>query len=163
MDAYQRIVCEWCTNQNTVGATQCQFCGAPLDVKNLVSESGWREAPRLRDMTHIGFDNSSCQVEGEIVPVAEITLARLPLVVLNMARAQGDYYQATRGGGHGDYRHLVLAPMDVNEAVELTQRAFHLAATWRNPVLIFGDYYLAHTAQSVAIEPLDFGAPPAKD
>ena len=50
MDAYQRIVCEWCSNQNTVGATQCQFCGAPLDVKNLVSESGWREAPRLRDM-----------------------------------------------------------------------------------------------------------------
>jgi 2-oxoglutarate/2-oxoacid ferredoxin oxidoreductase subunit alpha len=95
--------------------------------------------------------------------LAEITLARLPLVVLNMARAQGDYYQATRGGGHGDYRHLVLAPMDVNEAVELTHRAFHLAATWRNPVLIFGDYYLAHTAQSVAIEPLDFGPQPAAD
>ena len=51
--------------------------------------------------------------------LAEITLARLPLVVLNMARAQGDYFQATRGGGHGDYRHLVLAPCDVPEAVEL--------------------------------------------
>ena len=49
--------------------------------------------------------------------LAEMTLARLPLVVLNMARAQGDYFQATRGGGHGDYRHLVLAPMDVAEAV----------------------------------------------
>ena len=51
--------------------------------------------------------------------LAEITLARLPLVVLNMARAQGDYYQATRGGGHGDYRHIVLAPADAAEAVEL--------------------------------------------
>ena len=70
--------------------------------------------------------------------LAEITLARLPLVVLNMARAQGDYWQATRGGGHGDYRHLVLAPVDVAEAVELVQRAFHLAATWRNPVLVIG-------------------------
>src|SRR5439155_21311211 len=80
--------------------------------------------------------------------LAEITLAHLPLVVLNMARAQGDYYQSTRGGGHGDYRHLVLAPMDVPEAVELTQLAFHLADTWRNPVMIFGDYYLAHTYQS---------------
>ena len=58
--------------------------------------------------------------------LAEITLARLPLVVLNMARGQGDYWQATRGGGHGDYRHLVLAPVDVVEAVELIQRAFHL-------------------------------------
>ena len=64
--------------------------------------------------------------------LAEITLARLPLVVLNMARGQGDYWQATRGGGHGDYRHPVLAPVDVVEAVELVQRAFRLAATWRN-------------------------------
>ena len=46
-------------------------------------------------------------------------MARLPLVVLNMARAQGDYYQATRGGGHGDYRHIVLAPWTCAEAVEL--------------------------------------------
>ena len=95
--------------------------------------------------------------------LAEITLAHLPLVVLNMARAQGDYYQATRGGGHGDYRHLVLAPMDVPEAVELTQLAFHLADTWRNPVMIFGDYYLAHTYQSVDVQPIDFGPVPVKD
>jgi 2-oxoglutarate ferredoxin oxidoreductase subunit alpha len=95
--------------------------------------------------------------------LAEITLARLPLVVLNMARAQGDYYQATRGGGHGDYRHLVLAPMDIREAVELTQLAFHLTAVWRNPVLVFGDYYLAHTSQSVSVETIDFGARPAAD
>lgn len=95
--------------------------------------------------------------------LAEITLARLPLVVLNMARAQGDYFQATRGGGHGDYRHLVLAPSDVAEAVELVQLAFHLTARWRNPVLVFGDYYLAHTSQSVTVEPLDFGPLPAQD
>jgi 2-oxoglutarate ferredoxin oxidoreductase subunit alpha len=95
--------------------------------------------------------------------LAEITLARLPLVVLNMARAQGDYFQATRGGGHGDYRHLVLAPIDVNEAVQLTQLAFHLAATWRNPVLVFGDYYLAHTARSVSVERIDFGPTPSTE
>jgi len=95
--------------------------------------------------------------------LAEITLARLPLVVLNMARAQGDYWQATRGGGHGDYRHIVLAPSDVAEAVDLVQRAFHLAATWRNPVVVIGDYYLAHTARSVDVKPLDLGpTPPAE-
>src|SRR5207247_140816 len=75
----------------------------------------------------------------------------------NMARAQGDYFQATRGGGHGDYRHIVLAPTDVPEAVELIQLAFHLAFMWRNPVLIFGDYYLAHTAQSIDVSPVDYG------
>jgi 2-oxoglutarate ferredoxin oxidoreductase subunit alpha len=95
--------------------------------------------------------------------LSEICLARVPLVVLNMARAQGDYFQATRGGGHGDYRHIVLAPMDVAEAVELVQLAFHLTFTWRNPVLVFGDYYLAHTAQSVTVERLDFGPAPAVD
>jgi 2-oxoglutarate ferredoxin oxidoreductase subunit alpha len=83
--------------------------------------------------------------------LAEMTLARIPLVVLNMARAQGDYWQATRGGGHGDYRHLVLAPVDVAEAVELVRRAFTLAATWRNPVVVLGDYYLAHTARAVDV------------
>lgn len=93
--------------------------------------------------------------------LAEITLARLPLVVLNMARAQGDYWQATRGGGHGDYRHLVLAPVDVAEAVELIQLAFYLAAVWRNPVVVMGDYYLAHTARAVDVRPLDFGPRPS--
>ncbi|QUR69776.1 hypothetical protein F6B93_12440 [Mycobacterium spongiae] len=92
--------------------------------------------------------------------LAEITYARLPLVVLNMARAQGDYFQATRGGGHGDYRHIVLAPSDVAEAVELVQEAFHLAALWRNPVLVMGDYYIAHTWQSVSVQRLDFGPEP---
>ena len=42
---------------------------------------------------------------------SEITLAELPLVIFNMSRSQGDYFQATRGGGHGDYRHIVLAPL----------------------------------------------------
>lgn len=95
--------------------------------------------------------------------LSEITLARIPLVVLNMARGQSDYYQATRGGGHGDYRHLVLAPLDVPEAVELVQLAFHLADRWRNPVLVLGDYYLAHVYQSVDVQPIDFGPLPDKD
>jgi 2-oxoglutarate ferredoxin oxidoreductase subunit alpha len=93
---------------------------------------------------------------------AEITLAELPLVIFNLARGQGDYFQATRGGGHGDYRHLVLAPVDIAETVELTQLAFHLADRWRNPVLVYGDYLTAHVEESVAVAPLDFGAAPEK-
>jgi uncharacterized protein (AIM24 family) len=74
MKPLQRIVCEWCTTQNSMEASTCIACGAPLNVKNLVSESGWREAPRLRDMSEISFGSSTCQIEGEIVPVAEINL-----------------------------------------------------------------------------------------
>jgi len=94
---------------------------------------------------------------------SEITLAELPLVAFNMARGQGDYFQSTRGGGHGDYRHIVLAPMDIGEAVELTQLAFHLAEQWRTPVLVQGDYLLAHTAEAVDVAPIEFGALPDKD
>lgn len=91
---------------------------------------------------------------------AEITHAGLPLVIFDMARGQGDYFQATRGGGHGDYRHIVVAPVDAQEAVTLTQEAFHLAEVWRNPVLVMGDYLLAHTWEAVDVTPVDFGPRP---
>src|SRR5260370_13017876 len=74
MTPLERLECEWCHTQNATGATSCAACGAPLDVKNLVSDSGWREAPRLRDMTKVHFGNSTCQVEGEIVPAFEVNL-----------------------------------------------------------------------------------------
>jgi 2-oxoglutarate/2-oxoacid ferredoxin oxidoreductase subunit alpha len=94
---------------------------------------------------------------------SEITLAELPLVIFNMARGQQDYFQATRGGGHGDYRHIVLAPQDVREGVEHVQLAFHLADKWRNPVLIYGDYLLAHTQEALSIEAIAFPDLPKKD
>jgi len=70
----ERIQCQWCKAQNPPEARTCETCGAPLDARNLVTDSGWREAPRLRDMTEFAFGASTCQVEGEIVPVAEMNL-----------------------------------------------------------------------------------------
>ena len=70
-----RLECQWCHAQNPSDAKSCEHCGAPLDTANLVSDSGWREAPRLRDMAKFQFSNSTCQVEGELVPVAEINLS----------------------------------------------------------------------------------------
>ncbi len=95
--------------------------------------------------------------------LSEISRAEVPLVVFNMARGQGDYFQATRGGGHGDYRLLVLSPVDAQEAIHLTQLAFHLADRWRHPVLVYGDYLLAHTSEAVEVQRHDFGALPDKD
>ncbi|MCH7790138.1 MAG: hypothetical protein IH940_11965 [Acidobacteria bacterium] len=77
--------------------------------------------------------------------IAEASLAGIGFVVLNMARGQGDYFQATRGGGHGDYRTPVLAPSGPVEVAELMAEAFELADRWRNPVVVVGDYYMAHT------------------
>src|SRR5580698_4649480 len=75
MDPLHRIVCDWCSGQSPPDAKNCVSCGAQLNIKNLVSDSGWREAPRLKDMSEVKFGNSVCQVEGEIVPVADIALA----------------------------------------------------------------------------------------
>jgi uncharacterized protein (AIM24 family) len=75
-ESFDRIQCQWCQAMNEKAALSCRACGAPLDIRNLVSESGWREAPRIRDMTEIHFGSSTCQVEGEIVPVAEINLGQ---------------------------------------------------------------------------------------
>ncbi len=93
---------------------------------------------------------------------SEITLAELPLVIFNMARGQQDYHQATRGG-HGDYRHIVVAPQDVREGVEHVQLAFHLADKWRNPVLLYGDYLLAHTQEAIDVDTVEFPPLPEKD
>ncbi len=87
--------------------------------------------------------------------------AQLPCVMLNIMRggpglggilpAQSDYFQATKGGGHGDYRLLVLAPSSVQEAVDLTMLAFHLADKYRNPVMIIGDGMIGQM-----MEPVEF-------
>ena len=91
--------------------------------------------------------------------ISYIVGAELPCVIVNMVRggpglgsiqpAQSDYYQSTRGGGHGDYRMLVLAPSSVQEAVELTQQAFDLADRYRNPVLIMGDGLIGQMMEPV--------------
>jgi 2-oxoglutarate/2-oxoacid ferredoxin oxidoreductase subunit alpha len=86
---------------------------------------------------------------------AELANAEIPCVIVNMMRGQGDYYQATRGGGHGDYRHIVLAPHTVQEAVELVGLGFHLADRWRLPVVLLGDFVLGHTSEAVEFRPRD--------
>jgi 2-oxoglutarate ferredoxin oxidoreductase subunit alpha len=95
--------------------------------------------------------------------IAEAALNEVPFVVFNMARGQQDYFQATRGGGWGDYRTICLAPKDVTEAVEHTQLLFHLADLYRSPVMLYGDYLISHTYMSVEVERRDFGPLPPKD
>jgi 2-oxoglutarate ferredoxin oxidoreductase subunit alpha len=65
--------------------------------------------------------------------------------------SQSDYFQSTKGGGHGDYRLLVLAPWSVQEAADLVQDAFDLADYYRNPVLVLGDGLIGQM-----MEPVEF-------
>ncbi len=85
--------------------------------------------------------------------------SELPGVIVNMVRggpglgdigpSQGDYFQSTRGGGHGDYRLLVLAPASGQEAYDLTIKAFDLAFKYRNPVMILGDAILGQMKEPI--------------
>lgn len=65
--------------------------------------------------------------------------------------AQGDYFQVTKGGGHGDYRTLVLAPYSVQESADMIQEAFALAEKYRNPVVILSDAMIAKMMETVEL------------
>ncbi len=90
-----------------------------------------------------------------------ISSAQCPSVFVNIMRggpglggilpSQADYFQATKGGGHGDYRLLVMAPAGVQEAVEMVMKAFPLAEKYRNPVMILGDGLIGQM-----MEPVEF-------
>lgn len=85
--------------------------------------------------------------------------SQLPCVIVNMMRggpglgsilpSQADYFQATRGGGNGDYRTPVFAPATIQEAVDLTQEAFDVADYYRNPVMILADGMIGQMMESV--------------
>jgi len=117
-----------------------------------------------RAMTSSSSPGISLKQEG----ISYMAGAELPAVVVNVMRggpglgniepAQGDYFQATRGGGHGDYRCIVLAPHTVQEIVELVQDAFDLADLYRTPVMVLTDGQLGQM-----MEPAVFGERPPRD
>ena len=120
-----------------------------------------------RVMTSSSSPGISLKQEG----ISYIVGAELPCVIVNMVRggpglggiqpAQSDYYQATRGGGHGDYRMCVLAPSSVQEAVDLTQDAFDIADRYRNPVMILGDGLIGQMMEPVDMDRASNRAPAA--
>jgi len=113
-----------------------------------------------RAMTSSSSPGISLKQEG----ISYMVGCELPGVIVNISRggpglgniapAQSDYFQATKGGGHGDYHLLVLAPASIQEAVDLTQRAFNLADIYRNPVMILADGLLGQMIEPVELKPI---------
>jgi 2-oxoglutarate ferredoxin oxidoreductase subunit alpha len=126
-------------------------------------------AAGARTMTSSSSPGISLKMEG----ISYLAGADLPCVVINVARggpglgniapAQGDYFQATRGGGHGDYRMIVLGPATIAEAIELVILAFDLADRYRTPVMVLSDGMLGQMMEPVVLPaPLDPTSLPAK-
>jgi 2-oxoglutarate/2-oxoacid ferredoxin oxidoreductase subunit alpha len=110
-----------------------------------------------RAMTATSGLGMSLMAEG----MSNLASLELPAVVVNVSRggpgpgslgpSQGDYFQATKGHGHGDYRTPVLAPWSAQEMAEAPLQAFELAYRYRNPVIILTDAVVAHTTEQVAV------------
>ena len=116
-------------------------------------------AAGARCMTSSSSPGISLKQEG----ISYITAAELPCVIVNMQRggpglgniraSQADYFQAVKGGGHGDYKLIVLAPATLPELYNLTMNAFDYADYYRNPVMILGDGILAQMAEPAIPKP----------
>jgi len=108
-----------------------------------------------RAMTSSSSPGISLKQEG----ISYLAACELPAVVVNVCRggpglgsisaSQSDYFQATRGGGHGDYRTIVLAPSTLQECADLTHAAFDLADKYLGPVMIFADGILGQMKEPV--------------
>jgi len=114
-------------------------------------------ATGARVMTSSSSPGVSLMQEG----ISYLAACEFPAVIVNIIRggpglgniapAQSDYFQATRGGGHGDYRCIVLAPAYLQEAVDLTYRAFDLADEYRIPVIVIGDGMMGQMMEPVRL------------
>ncbi len=112
--------------------------------------------------------SSSCGIALMQEGLSAMVCAEVPGVIVsvmrggpglgNIAPAQGDYFQAVKGGGNGDYKVIVLAPSTVQESVDLTYRAFYLALKYRNPVILLADGILGQM-----MEPVEFKKYPYED
>ncbi len=110
-----------------------------------------------RAMTSSSSPGISLKQEG----ISYLAGSELPCVIVNIQRggpglgdisaSQADYFQAVKGGGHGDYRTIVLAPASAQEMADLVYDAFDLADKYRNPVMILGDAQIGQL-----MEPVEF-------
>ncbi|GMU96631.1 3-methyl-2-oxobutanoate dehydrogenase subunit VorB [Ignavibacterium album] len=117
-----------------------------------------------RVMTSSSSPGISLMQEG----ISYIASAQLPCLIVNVVRggpglgtiqpSQGDYFQATKGGGHGDYHLIVLAPSSVQEMADFVFDAFRLAEKYRNPAMILADGALGQMMEKVVLPP-DGGLP----
>jgi 2-oxoglutarate/2-oxoacid ferredoxin oxidoreductase subunit alpha len=134
----------------------CTFIQAESEISAINMVYGASVAG-VRAMTSSSSPGISLKQEG----ISYLAACELPALIVNMTRggpglgsiaaAQSDYFQATRGGGHGDYRTIVLAPSSVQELADLTDRGLNLADKYRVPVIILGDGMLGQM-----MEPVEF-------
>ena len=151
--------CRWCrTSTDAADLVSCPTCGAPVDVRDQVSRSGWYELPAVPDMARLQFGRSCCQIEGTYVPVADFNLAgddgvyfthhlllwRDPGVTLSQMALRGAWSRMfaglpllmtqAHGPGHIAFSRdapgeLVPVPLQAGMAVDVREHVFMVATS----------------------------------
>src|SRR3984957_9802675 len=151
-----RYTCPYCRIPSEGGGPTCPHCGAAVDVRERVSDSGWAEQPPIRDMARIRFNRSTCQISGTYVPVAEmnlhdedwvyfshhVLLHTDPQVRLDTLKMKGGWNRVlagmplimmtARGPGHIAFSadhpgDTLVVPLQANQAVDVTEHHFLVA------------------------------------
>jgi uncharacterized protein (AIM24 family) len=149
-------VCPYCRQPSDASVPSCPNCGAPIDVRARVSDSGWEEQPAVRDMARIQFGQSTCQIEGTYVPVADMGLSgddsvyfahhvllwQQPTVQLSPMSLRGGFNRMfagmplvmleARGPGHIAFSQdapgeTVVIPLAPGQAVDVREHRFLVA------------------------------------
>ncbi len=145
--------CQFCRLESSGDATACPHCGAPVDVRNRVSDSGWLELPPVADMTRLRFGHSSCQISGSYAAVAEMLLGQEesvsfvhhgllhadPAVDLDLRRMPDGWKRSlaglpvfvmtAKGPGHVAIRAhepgaIIAVPLPAGHSVDVTEHRF---------------------------------------
>ncbi len=141
-------------SQSETGAINQLYGAAATGVRAMTSTSspGW--GLMQEGMSSLAAANLPCVV---------VLVQRVGPGVQRLTHAQMDYTCATRGGGGGGYKNLVLAPASVQESHDLMQLAFHLADKYRHPVVVLSDGLLGHVVEALELKTLEFDPLPEKE
>ncbi len=152
----QSEVIEYLMRENPAERTGMQVLQAESEIAAINMVYGAAGCGK-RALTSSSSPGISLKMEG----ISYIAGAELPCVIVNVVRAgpglgtiqpsQSDYFQAVKGGGHGDYKLIVLAPATVQESVDFIRLAFDLAFKYRNPVMILSDGIIGQMMEKVEL------------
>jgi len=125
-----------------VGAINMVFGSASSGLRTLTASSGPGISLKMEGISYLA---------GAELPCVIVNVQRVGPGLGNIGPEQSDYFQVVKGGGHGDYRNIVLAPSSVDETYRMTIKAFDLADRWRTPVFILTDATLGQMMEPIDI------------
>jgi 2-oxoglutarate ferredoxin oxidoreductase subunit alpha len=129
--------------ESEIGAVNMVFGASAAGALAMTSTSGPGMSLKQECISYL----AGCEL-----PAVIVNMMRGGPGIGNIASSQADYFQATRGGGHGDYRTITLAPSSVQEIYCLMYDAFYLAVRYRTPVIVLGDGILAQAMEPLQIK-----------